>query len=73
MSPRNLIDCRQVAKLLGGLHPEHVRKRIAKRPDFPREFRVGAKILFDHDEVLEWIESQRAAPHNLRRTSRKAA
>lgn len=56
----DLIDIKTVAKMLGGLNPEHVRSRILKRPDFPRPFRISGRVLLDRDEVQEWIEQQRA-------------
>jgi predicted DNA-binding transcriptional regulator AlpA len=59
MSERDLIDLKAVARMLGGMHPEHVRGRIMRRPDFPRPFRISGRVLFDRPEVAEWIESQR--------------
>lgn len=56
---RELIDINAVAVMVGGLHPRHVRQRLIKRPDFPRPFRIGAKISFDKSEVADWIEMQR--------------
>jgi predicted DNA-binding transcriptional regulator AlpA len=66
MSERELIDVATVAKMLGGLHPDTVRKRLTKRPDFPRLFRIGTCIMFDKPEILEWIECQRQAPDGRR-------
>ncbi|GAA4322046.1 hypothetical protein GCM10023144_01710 [Pigmentiphaga soli] len=66
MSQRDLIDIRAVADMLGGLNPDHVRDRVVRRPDFPRPFRIGNRILFDRPEVAEWIEAQRQAPDGRR-------
>ena len=59
MSERNLIDIKEVARMLGGMHPEHVRGRLLKRPDFPRPFRISGRVMLDRDEISEWIEMQR--------------
>jgi len=59
MAERNLIDLKEVARMLGGMHPEHVRGRLLKRPDFPRPFRISGRVMFDKPEVVEWIEMQR--------------
>jgi prophage regulatory protein len=59
MEMRDLIDLKETASMLGGLHPEHVRQRLLKRPDFPRPFRIAGKIMLDREEVADWIESQR--------------
>lgn len=59
MSERDLIDIKEVAHMLGGMHPEHVRGRIMKRLDFPRPFRISGRVLFDRPEIAEWIEMQR--------------
>lgn len=64
MSERDLIDLKAVAQMLGGMHPEHVRGRIMRRPDFPRPFRISGRVLFDRPEVAEWIESQREPVDN---------
>lgn len=63
---RDLIDIKTVADMLGGLNPGHVRERVVRRPDFPRAFRIGNRILFDRPEVTDWIESQRQAPDGRR-------
>jgi predicted DNA-binding transcriptional regulator AlpA len=64
MSERDLIDLKAVAQMLGGMHPEHVRGRIMRRPDFPRPFRISGRVLFDRPEVAEWIECQRQPADN---------
>ena len=56
---RDLIDIKTVAAMLGGLHPEHVRARLLKRPDFPKPFRISGRVMLDRAEVAEWIERQR--------------
>lgn len=56
---RELIDIKTVATMLGGLHPEHVRQRILKRPDFPRPFRIAGRVMLDKAEVSDWIDRQR--------------
>lgn len=56
---RDLIDLKEVASMLGGLHPNHVRQRMLKRPDFPKPFRIAGRVMLDRSEVQEWIESQR--------------
>lgn len=71
----DLIDIKTVAKMLGGLNPEHVRSRILKRPDFPRSFRISGRVMLDRDEVQEWIEEQRVPrdTHKSRNTASNAA
>lgn len=69
MAERDLIDLREVARILGGMHPEHVRGRLLKRPDFPRPFRISGRVMLDRDEILEWIEMQRQ-PINGRATQK---
>lgn len=59
MAERDLIDLKEVARMLGGMHPEHVRGRLLKRPDFPRPFRISGRVMLDRDEIREWIEMQR--------------
>lgn len=56
---RELISIKTVAEMLGGLHPEHVRNRIMKRPDFPRPFRIAGRVMLDRNEIADWIEKQR--------------
>jgi predicted DNA-binding transcriptional regulator AlpA len=56
---RELIGFREVAKMLGGIHPEHVRKRLSRRSDFPASFRIGTRYMFDKGEISDWIELQR--------------
>ena len=56
---RELVNIKEVAQMLGGLNPEHVRSRILKRPDFPRPFRISGRVLLDRHEVSQWIELQR--------------
>lgn len=63
---RNLIDIKEVAVMLGGLHPNHVRQRLLKRPDFPRPFRIAGRIMLDRDEISEWIDDQRETIANTR-------
>lgn len=69
MSDRDLIDLKEVASMLGGMHPEHVRGRVMKRPDFPRSFRISGRVLFDRPEIADWIEMQRQPVDG--RTTRK--
>ena len=69
MSERDLIDLKEVASMLGGMHPEHVRGRIMKRPDFPRPFRISGRVMFDKPEIADWIEMQRQ-PINGRTTQK---
>lgn len=59
ITERELIGFKEVAKMLGGVHPEHVRKRLSKRSDFPPAFRVGTRHLFDKSEISDWLEQQR--------------
>lgn len=59
MQQRDLIDIKQAAAMLGGLHPEHVRGRLMKRADFPRPFRIAGRVMLDRLEVAKWIEMQR--------------
>jgi len=78
MSERDLIDLREVARMLGGMHPEHVRGRLLKRPDFPRPFRISGRVMLDREEIREWIELQRQpidgrTTQKLRDHSRRAA
>lgn len=68
---RELIDLYEVAKMLGGMHYEHVRSRILPRPDFPRPFRISGRIMLDKKEVADWIEMQRQ-PLDGRRTPQKS-
>jgi len=56
---RELIDLKETANMLGGLNPEHVRRRILSRPDFPRPFRISGRIMLDRKEVSQWIDRQR--------------
>ncbi len=70
MSDRDLIDLKEVAHMLGGMHPEHVRGRLLKRPDFPRPFRISGRVMLDREEINEWIEMQREPIDG--RTSRKS-
>src|SRR3546814_15592072 len=77
MSERDLIDIKEVAHMLGGMHPEHVRGRIMKRPDFPRPFRISGRVLFDRPEISDWIEMQRQpidgrTTQNLRNDARRS-
>lgn len=67
---RDLIDIPAVAAMLGGLNPEHVRSRVSKRPDFPRPFRIGSRVMYDRSEISEWIESQRQTPHRITQKTR---
>ena len=78
MAERDLIDLREVARMLGGMHPEHVRGRLLKRPDFPRPFRISGRVMLDRDEIREWIEMQRQpidgrSTQKLRNDARRTA
>ncbi|KAA0911713.1 AlpA family transcriptional regulator [Pusillimonas sp. ANT_WB101] len=78
MPKRNLIDLKVAAQMLGGLHPEHVRGRLMKRPDFPRPFRISGRVMLDEEEIAEWIEMQRQpidgrTTQKLRNDARKLA
>lgn len=78
MTERNLIDLKEVARMLGGMHPEHVRGRLLKRPDFPRPFRISGRVMLDREEIQDWIEMQRQpidgrTAQKLRNGSRKTA
>lgn len=59
MQERELIDIKQAAAMLGGMHPEHLRGRLMRRPDFPRPFRISGRVMLDRLEVARWIEMQR--------------
>lgn len=67
---RELIDFKEVAAMLGGVHPEHVRKRISKRADFPTAFRIGTLVKFDRSEVAAWVEDQRQSAMNINKNRR---
>ncbi|NYT76603.1 helix-turn-helix domain-containing protein [Alcaligenaceae bacterium] len=70
---RELIDINTVAQMAGGLTPQHVREKLIKRPDFPRAFRIGGRIMFDRPEVVEWIEMQRVRIDGRTQKSRNKA
>ncbi len=58
MNTPDLMGLKEVAAVLR-MHPEHVRARLMRRPDFPRPLRLGGALRFERAELNEWIAAQR--------------
>lgn len=48
----------QVAEYMN-MHPEHVRARVACKPDFPRAIRLGRSLRWYPSEIKKYVESNR--------------
>lgn len=55
-----LISKNQMAKSIFGVSPQTLDAHVICRPDFPK-LKVGERILFPRDQVLDWIRSNAAA------------
>ena len=57
MSYSDNISKKEAARLVGCA--ESTLMRLVKNSDFPSPYKIGGKLCFSRQEILEWIEDQK--------------